>query len=190
MLSLIKSIFSKNKHIELRSEIAEPNQPIEDSEENLSLLFKNELSVCRYIKPECHEIVIKHLTHEKSLHKTENILSNEEKKSLGLNTRVIFTQEFVAVLTKEGMELQNPKDILTEIYNKVTINKAIRDSFKKSLRVGVKKFTLKPTGGGAPCEWCISNANKEFGTDILETLYKNCTCIPYTWSYINSVIEF
>jgi hypothetical protein len=153
-------------------------------------LFKKELDVCPYIKPECHESVIKHLTHEKSLYKSENILCAEEKKSLGLNTRVVFTQEFIVVLTKEGMELQDPKDILTEIYNKVTINKAIKDKFEKAIKVGIKRFTLELTGCGNPCEWCLSNAHKDFGVEILETLYNNCTCTPYTWSYINSVYKF
>lgn len=183
MLGLIKSIFQK-------SEITAINKITEDNEENLDVLFKNELSLCPYIKPECYENVIKHLTHEKNLHKTENILSTEEKRALGLNTKVNFTQEFVAVLTKEGMDLQNPKNILTEIYNKVTISKATRDSFKKALKAGIKKFILKSSGSGDPCQWCISNENKEFGTEALETLDKNCTCIPYTCSYIKPVIEF
>jgi hypothetical protein len=185
MLGFIKSIFTNKK-----LDAPESNQSKEYVEDNIEALFEKELIACPYIKSEYYENVILHLTHKKSLFKTENLLSVEEKKILGLNTRVGFTKEFVAVLTKAGMELQNPKIMLEEIYSKVTIGKSVSDSIQKSLRAGVKKFTLELTGGGDSCEWCVSNTGKEFGTDVLDVVNKNCTCKPYTASYIDPVIKF
>jgi hypothetical protein len=152
--------------------------------------FQEELDSCPFIKKECHNIVMKHLSHEVSLVKTDNKLTAEEKKEIGLNPRQAITKELVAVLTKEGLRNKNPKGILADIYNKATITKLRDDGFSKSIGAGIKKFTLQSSGDGSECDWCKENIDIEMGQDILELIKINCTCHPYSKCFIKPIVDF
>ena len=186
MFSAIRRIFSKN-------EGASPAPPLasnSESERPIETYFMKELQGCKYIKPDCHTVVLKHLKHEVSLTKTGNNLTAEEKKSRGINPRLAITKELIEVLSDDGLALDNPKALLEEIYNKATITKARTDGFQKAVRVGVKKFTLNTCGDGSECAWCAEHSGKQFGPDILRQMEANCTCAPYSKCFITSVIEF
>ena len=73
-------------------------------EHDLQLFFEKELSENKFIKPESKSIVLQHLTGEINILKTENKLTKEEKKELGINTRLSITKELIAVLTDEGIK--------------------------------------------------------------------------------------
>lgn len=152
--------------------------------------FAKELQECKYIKPECHAIVLKHLKHEASLTKTGNNLSSEEKKSRGINPRLVITKELIEVLSDDGLSLDNPKAVLEEIYNKAIITKSRIDGFQKAVKLGVRKFTFNACGDGSECAWCAEHSGKQFGPDILQQMEANCTCTPYSKCFITPVIEF
>ena len=185
MFQLLKSIFT-NKKVVLENfpnevEIIE-NKPIRE-------YFLTELRENKFIKQESHEAVLKHLTHDVSLTKTGTILTIEEKKALGLNTRLSITKELLEVLTPEGMTLSNPKMLLEEIYNKATITKSKDDSFAKSINAGIKKFTLHEPGDSSECYWCKNNFGIEHGPNLLQVIRENCECKPYSKCFISPIIE-
>ena len=151
--------------------------------------FLNELEVCPYIKVEAREKVLDHLRHKVSLLKTGNKLTLEEKKELGVNPRLSITKEFLEVLTVEGLALSNPKQMLEDIYNKATIEKLRDDSFAKSIKIGIKQYTLEGALSDS-CKWCKDSNGKKFGLDIMDKLKENCECKPYSKCYIAPVIKF
>ena len=76
------------------------------------------LDECTHIKKEAHAQVLKHLKGEIDLNKTGNKLSADEKRELGLNTRLTITRELVEVLTDSGLAQKNPKEILTDLHTR------------------------------------------------------------------------
>jgi hypothetical protein len=186
MFNAIRRILSKNEGASLASPPASniaPEWPIET-------YFMKELQDCKYIKPECHAVVLKHLKHELSLTKTGNSLTAEEKKSRGINPRLAITKELIEVLSDDGLALDNPKAILEELYNKASITKARTDGFQKAVRLGVKKYTLNACGDGSECAWCAEHSGKQFGPDILQQMEVKCTCTPYSKCFITPIMEF
>lgn len=151
--------------------------------------FKVELEKSPYIKKNSHELVMKHLNHEINLTQTENKLSSEEKKALGLNPRQSITQELIHVLTEEALKLHNPKAVLSDIYYKAIFAKSRDEDFAKLLRMGVKKFTLLLAGDGSECTWCKENSNGQFDANILKVFNSNCSCDPYSKTIIQPIIE-
>ncbi len=186
MIKLLKSIFtSRNVATDSISNIAQSvgEKPIRE-------YFLAELKENKYIKHEHLESILKHLTHDVSLTKTSNTLTSNEKKALGLNTRLSITKELLEVLTPDGLALNNPKVILEEIYNKATITKLRDDNFEKSIKAGIKKFTLNECGDGSECEWCKANLGIEYGPNILQLIRDNCKCTPYSKCFITPIVEF
>jgi len=122
MFRTLKLLFSRK---DTKISISPSSAPVIEKKA-VTEYFQEELDSCPFIKKECHNIVMKHLCHEVSLVKTDNKLTAEEKKAIGLNPSQAITKELVAVLTKEGLRNKNPKGILADIYNKATITK-LRD---------------------------------------------------------------
>ncbi len=186
MIKLLKSIFSKksNESNESQAQSADIKKiPIED-------YFKIEVESSTYLNSESHNLVMRHLCLEINLVKTENKLSTEEKRELGLNPRQVITRELVQVLNQDGLKLSYPKAVLSDIYYKATFAKSKSENFTKAINIGVKKFTLLLAGDENECEWCKSNVNIQLGTDVLELFNKNCCCTPYSKTMIQPVIEF
>lgn len=186
MIKLLRSIFSSRKvAIDNTSKTSQfvGEKPIRE-------YFLAELKENKFIKHEHLESVLKHLTHDVSLTQTGNTLTSDEKKALGLNTRLSVTKELIEVLTPNGLALSNPKAILEEIYNKATITKSRDDNFEKSINAGIKKFTLNECGDGSECEWCKANLGIEYGPNILQLIRDNCKCNPYSKCFIYPIVEF
>jgi hypothetical protein len=183
MFDAIRRMFSKNVGISLSPSDSEtPERPIET-------YFLSELQDCKYIKPEYHAVVLRHLKHEVSLTKTGSNLTSDEKKLRGLNPRLAITKELVDVLSDDGLSLNNPKLILEEIYNKATITKARTDEFQKAVRLGVSKFTLNACVDGSECAWCTEHSGRQFGRDVIQQMEANCKCAPYSKCFITPVID-
>ena len=186
MLNKLKSLFKKKKQ-----NVKSQSQAIKGIiEKPIMAYFQEELNSSRYIKKEHHETVLKHLTHEINLIRTENKLTSDEKKALGLNPRQTITRELIEILTENGLKLHNPKEILAEIYNKATIAKMTDDNFAKSIKAGIETFTLNASGDESECEWCKANLDVEMGQNILQLMKGNCTCTPYSKCFINPVVKF
>ncbi|API87300.1 hypothetical protein [Francisella uliginis] len=181
MFNKLKTFFSKSESSP--QEVVSTDVPIQE-------YFKAEVEDSPYLKEDSYDLVMKHLNHEINITKTENKLSSDEKKALGLNPRQVITKEVVQVLNKDGLKLSNPKAVLSDIYYKAAMAKSREDSFAKASRIGIKKFTLLLAGDESECAWCKENSNVQLGTDALEVFNKNCSCIPYSKTIIQPVIEF
>ena len=186
MFNAIRQIFSKNEDAPPVPQPAGDGSP----ECPIETYFLKELQSCKYIKPECHATVLRHLKHEVSLTKTGNNLTVDEKKARGINPRLAITKELIEALSDDGLSLDNPKAILEEIYNRATIMKARTDGFKKAIRLGVTKFKLNACGDGSECAWCVEHSGTQFGRDILQQMEANCTCTPYSKCFITPVMEY
>jgi len=123
--------------------------------------FQKELDSCPHIKSECHNIALEHLALRVNLNKTGNKLTADEKKSLGINTRLAITHELVEILTSEGIKQKDPKEILSSIYYRATFAKNRDDSLSKYKSTGIKKYTLMACGDERDCEWCKSQHDIE-----------------------------
>lgn len=185
MLSTLRQLFSSNKNSQHQKAT-----PPALHEKPIAEYFSEELDKSAYFKTDCKQTVLNHLLHVCSITNTSNRLTTEEKKALGLNTRLAITKELIEVLSAEGLRLDNPKAALEEIYIRATITKNRADSFEKALKIGIKKFILHAPGDGSECPWCKENSDKEFGANILSLMKEHCTCSPYSKCFINSVIDF
>ena len=186
MFKLFQNLFSK----ETQATSMTIDHKNDKQQKQLESYFSKELKNSPYFKPECSQQILDHLLHQRSLTKTENNLTNEEKQFLGINTRLIITKELIQVLSTEGLGLANPKLALEEIYNAAVILKARVDNFERAKQLGIKKYKLNSSGGGGDCEWCQSSFLREFGEDILQQMQENCICKPYSKSFIKPIIEF
>jgi len=159
---------------------------------NVEHYFANELESCEFIKKECHDIVLKHLTHQINLNKTSNKLTAEEKRSLGVNKRLSITHDLVNVLTESGLTQSNPKDILTSIYYRATFAKTKDDSIKQYIDLGVKKYKISACDDEGDCEWCKSMDGKKLSVseDINELIKNNCKCKSHCRLCISAVLNF
>lgn len=184
MFKLLNKIFQKKNNTARSAESSRLPTPNASAD----AYFIRELIECTYIKPEEHERVLKHFRHEESLTKTENKLTLEEKKKIGLNPRLSITKELVEVLNEDGLSLANPKQLLNDLYNKATIEKLRDESFERSISAGVKRFEFLASLESC-CEWCKQSHKKEFGLDILNVLNRECKCKPYCGGVIIAKVE-
>ncbi|MFN3700048.1 MAG: hypothetical protein ACK4VI_00835 [Alphaproteobacteria bacterium] len=166
------------------------NDSFSELEKPIENYLFDEIKASDYVKSSGCDTLIQHLTHKINLFKDGNLLTNEEKKSLGLNVKMNISWEFVNLLTSDGLNLKNPKFITQDIYNRAWALKRRDDSFYQAIRVGVKKFTLNECGDESECEWCKSVFGHEFDVSILEIIKENCKCVPYSKAFIAPVIEF
>lgn len=187
MLRIFKYFFQRNKKANKKIE----NLPFSSAHSAASddEYFIRELKACPYIKIEAHERVLKHFRHEESLTKTNNKLTAAEKNKIGLNPRLSITRELIEILSEDGIALENPKQLLRDIYNKATIEKMRDEKIARALSLGIKKFKYRASLEDC-CDWCKKNDGKEFGVEVISRLNSECTCRPYCGGVIMSKIEF
>lgn len=185
MIKMLKALIGK-KSIKNK---AMQNQEASD-EKSIDEYFEDQVNASVYIREDCRDVVLEHLKGELDLLKTANLLDVDEKKLLGLNARQSLTKEFVEILTSDGLKLQNPKAILSNMWSGATIIKSRHDNHAKAVESGVKKFTLHASGDKSECEWCKEHLEVEMGSEILRLMDENCTCEPYSKCFINIVVEF
>ena len=182
MLNVFKLFSKKTKN--------QNNTPSKNG--NIEHYFAKELAGCEFIKKECHDIVLKHLTHQINLNKTGNKLLAEEKKALGINTRLAITHDLVNVLTEAGLTQSNPKDILTSIYYRATFAKTNDDSCKQYIDLGVEKYKILACGDEGDCKWCKSMDGKKLSVseDLNELIKNNCKCKSHCRLSTSAVLNF
>ena len=188
MISKLLNIFKK-KPVEAPKVKVEPKLQfiIEDPDPewtektNLEQL-KNQLDASLYFKQECRAELMSHLTHGVSLHKTGEVLTVKEKRALELNTRMKFSSGFIAVLTEEGLKLDNPKAALGAIYYASHIETSKLRTYIQAENAGVDKFELLSieTIDVKRCDWCRDNNGKIFSGNPRDIIEANCLCSPNT----------
>lgn len=187
MFKIFKYFFKKNKSAIKESE-ALPRSSAHSAASDDEYFIRG-LIACPYIKIEAHERVLKHFRHEESLTKTDNKLTAVEKNKMGLNPRLSITKELIEILSEDGIALENPKQLLKDIYNKATIEKLRDEKIARALSLGIKKFKYRASLEDC-CDWCKQIDGKEFGVEIISRLNSECTCKPYCGGVIMSKIEF
>jgi hypothetical protein len=155
----------------------------------LEALLREEFERCGYFKPELRERVIRAWLHGPSLTKAGRKLSVEEKKALGLNPRMLITQELVDLLSSEGLKLHDPKSALSDPAISARLRLSRRDTLQRSLKIGARKFKWRSTRTPDDCAWCLKNEGRTFGPDIIEQAERQCTCAPYCRGYIEPRID-
>jgi hypothetical protein len=186
MFKTIQRLFFKNEGKQPKEEVLAAS----NHERSIEEYFRDEVERTPFFKQEFKQLVLDHLLQKNSLTKTGNNLTVEEKRELGINTRLSITKELAQSLSSEGLNLENPKLALEEIYYRVMTTKARIDNFARAIKIGIKKFKLLASGDGSECEWCRSNSDHEFGLDILDQIEMQCRCRPYSKCVINPVVEF
>ena len=146
-----------------------------------------EIDSSPYIREECKEILLKHFQNKINIHNNGNILTSQEKKKIGLNTRESISSSFSDILTKDGLSLTKPKDTVNLMYLKATIDHSRDNGFHKAVNAQIRKFTIVTTDDKC-CSWCKEQERKVFDTTALEQFKDNCKCIPYSKTMIHPVV--
>ena len=198
MFGFIKNLFNKknidNELIEIEPfKAASFKLEQSQSKDYIEDYFMKEIELNnQYFKENTLNTILKHLTFEINLNKMGKKLTVEEKKALGLNTRLSITSALVDILSDQGVHYEyNPKLLLSNIYNKANITKANKDYYNKAIKAGITKFKLVSSGGGnGDCRWCKSRQKMKFLTqsDIEFFLDNQCECKPYSYSFLHPII--
>jgi hypothetical protein len=187
MFRFLKSLFGRSIQLPVTYENRDNN------ENDIRKYFLQEIEKSHFLKKESHDQVLKHLLGEINILKTENKLTVAEKKALEINTRLSITKELVNVLNEEGLKIEYPKSIITDMSNRASNSKLSYDSYIRAKKAGVTKFKLISSGGGmGDCDWCIQKQKLDFlsDADISFFLENKCNCEPYSYSYLEPEINF
>jgi len=174
MFKFINKIFGKQSQTKKIKE-----KPLEIVKgERLDDLFLKHFNESFYFKESSFETVIKHLKHDIDLNKSGEKLTTSKKKELGINTRLSITSDLVAVLSKKGIELSNPKYALKQVYYRATFEENRLENFQKMISVGVSEATYKSCSDERDCSWCKANNGVVFSVskDLNNEINKNCKC--------------
>lgn len=164
---------------------------IKQNHPTIESYFLEEIKKSKYLKQEKTDIVMKHLSNEIDLLKSDNILSVEEKKELGINPRLKLTKEYIGVLSEDGIRLEYPREVLKNIYLRATFKKLREEEYLKFQALKITKIKLK-TAGVEECDWCKNMQKKEFlsNEEIRCFINNECQCVPYSKCYLEPVIDF
>jgi hypothetical protein len=138
--------------------------------------FKSEISSSTYFKEDSWTVVLQHFTHEKRLTDGTPLLA-EEKRSLGLNSRMTVTREMIDVLTPSGLAY-GPKKAFETTYCKATHAYSRTQSVEKMRHAGFTHFSPLASGDQRDCSWCLSVSKKlmPIDTDFELQIRHHCTC--------------
>lgn len=190
---MFKTIFSKLFNANSRpapvSPVSEPPALARESELDIVAYYKAEIASSPLIKESGQEAVLKDFLHEVKL-KDGELLTLEEKRSLGINTRTKITRELYEVLTPEGLEL-GPKRVLETLYLKATFNHNRHREIAKMKRIGVNQYSPMSCGDNRDCNWCTSMDGKLISVevDFVQLIKENCTC-DYCRCVLQAKINF
>ncbi len=164
---------------------------VDKNKDKLIDYFFDEINLSQYVKHEKADIILKHLTHEIDLLKSANVLSSEEKKSLGINPRLKITKDFIDILSDEGMKLEYPKEVLNNIYYRAFFKKSREEEYLKLKSLDIKNIKLMSSGVD-DCKWCQKMQKKKALSEeeIRYFIDNKCQCEPYSKCYLEGEIKF
>ncbi len=160
----------------------------------LKCYLQDELNDCKFIKKECRNKIIQYFFDRNDSFLMEGKrLSVKEKSSLGINTRLQITHNFVSVLTPLGLARKNPKDILVSLHYKAIFAQIRDDNILQWNQQGIiDEYELSAVKDGRDCEWCLAMHGKKFSINTKQDLNKlikdNCTCYSHCRLSMNAVI--
>ena len=118
----------------------------------------------------------------------EDCLALEEKKALGLNTRKKFSRELIDCLSPKGLQYDEPREILKNIWLKNYFAVYRKHDLEKLKKLGTKTVEIS-CGYGLACEpvkriekvWLIEN--------VPELPLPDCTAVYCSCSYQRNKLE-
>jgi hypothetical protein len=197
MFNLIKNIFgSKNTINPVDSIGIEVSQ--EDQENYNQLLVKfalTDLSKVDFFDNNKLDIIISHLLSKINLFKSEEYLSIEEKKVLGINTKLRISKELIDIFDKTKIQNnifknENPKDLLLNILHNARSKATIQQNIDKYKKLNIKYVELQSSGDDRTCKWCLKQDNKKISinTDVVHLINENCKCV-YNRSCVLAIVN-
>ncbi|WP_085747312.1 hypothetical protein [Pseudomonas sp. R45(2017)] len=177
---MFKTIFSKLFKTAAQptpvSSEPEMSTAVQMSQPEIVTYYKTEISNSPFVKESGREAVLRDFLNEVKL-KDGKLLSLEEKRSLGINTRLKITRELYEVLTPAGLEL-GPKKVLESLYLKATFDHNRRREVARMKSLGIKQYSPLSCGDNRDCDWCTSMNGKLLSVevDFVQLIKENCTC--------------
>lgn len=177
---MFKAIFSKLFKAAAQpgpvSQEPEMSTAVQNSQPEIVTYYKTEISNSPFVKESGREAVLKDFLHEVKL-KDGELLSLEEKRSLGINTRLKITRELYEVLTPAGLEF-GPKKVLESLYLKATFAHNMHGAIARMKDAGIKQYSPMSCGDNRDCDWCTSMDGKLISVevDFVQLIKENCTC--------------
>ncbi|MDA3077465.1 hypothetical protein OFO07_00815 [Campylobacter sp. JMF_06 NA1] len=109
---------------------------------------------------------------------TELFLTTDEKRNLGLNTRLKIEKELIDFFEIDKIKGLNPKDEIHKIYFRLFHYFSILRNVKKFKQMGAKKALFLCCDDERTCSFCKNNNNKkiDISDDLAEYIDKNCSC--------------
>lgn len=156
-------------------------------------LITAKVNASAYIESAARQRVIDHLTGKTRLFETDDYLTLEEKRAMGLNTRQKLHRELTTVLSAVGMKCANPKAVVSELGLASVMDSQKMGSIIKLQASGVTKgVRIKgcDSGGDKPCAWSKGVARKVLPASA-ETeceRRKHCNADPYCMGYYEAVL--
>jgi hypothetical protein len=146
------------------------------------------------IKPEARERVIAHIMRDTDLFTDGTLLTLDEKKQLGLNTRQKIHKVLTEVLAEPGLMGGGPAQVIPNISlaaHHSASNFGHLQRYEKSGVCDKVKYLGCDLGGEAPCKWGKSKQGK--GVPIDAELEKErlhaCDTEPYCKGYFEPIIK-
>ncbi len=193
MFKIVKSLFGTTPAApaQVSQSAAKPNS-LTGKDFSIESYFRAEVDNSEYLRDGAKQKVLDHLLGKIDIIKTGSKLSPDEKKALGLNTRLTITKEMVEVLNEKAIRLAYPSSVLTEMWSRATTKKSRHDQLEKLRASAVKKYKLITCGNGEDCIWCQAHQEQEFQAqfDLESAIAANCTCEPYCKCLVQPIIEF
>lgn len=190
---MFKTIFSKlfKPAAQPASVSSGPEIPaaVQMSQPEIVTYYKTEISNSPFVKESGREAVLRDFLHEVKL-KDGALLSLEEKRSLGINTRLKITRELYEVLTPAGLEF-GPKKALESLYLKATFDHNRHRDIARMKGLGIKQYSPMSCGDNRDCDWCTSMDGKPISVevDFVQLIKENCTC-DYCRCVLQAKINF
>lgn len=173
--SISKKLFSKNNI--LKSEAPEDSNSEEDN--YFITVLQTLIDRSEFIKENEKPKIIDRfgLSQHKVIY-GDDILSLEEKKSLGINPRIKAYRSILESVTENSYEVfRNPQTVIEELLSKARSICYLREDRMKGVGK-FDKYTLRSSNSEIECQWCSDQNNKKFPLDIIieDIALMSCKC--------------
>lgn len=150
--------------------------PSDTSQADIETYYIEEIAASPYIKKSGRNTVLNDFLQKTKLSAGE-LLSLQEKKALGLNTRFKITRGQYDALTVEGVNL-SPKRVLEAVCLRATFNYNRHRDIARMKGIGITQYSPMSCGDSRDCEWCASMNGKVLAIDVdfVQLIKENCTC--------------
>lgn len=177
---MFKTIFSKlfntcSTPISVSHPLETPTE-VQNPQPDIVTYYKTVIFSSPFIRDSGREAVLSDFMQEVKL-KDGELLSLEEKRSLGINTRLKITRELYEVLTPAGIDF-GPKKVLESLYLKATFNHNRHRGIARMKGLGIKQYSPMSCRDKRDCDWCTSMDGKLISVevDFVKLIEDNCTC--------------